>query len=105
MLPHADFPFIPLKMPHKLCDDINAIQAHIPKPASSVHNVPLRETQRTTEFFTSSNRQAGWYLDVCRQNLRTIPNVNDDTMPSTWRELYTGEASGARGSVNNIGAA
>ena len=32
-------------------EDVSAKRAHTPKPTSSVHNAPLRETQHTTEFF------------------------------------------------------
>jgi len=31
-----------LKMPHNLSDDVSTRKAHTPKPASHVHDIPLR---------------------------------------------------------------
>jgi hypothetical protein len=52
MSPQDGFPLHTTEDAAQIHDgDASAKQAHTPKPASSVHNAPLRETQYTTEFF------------------------------------------------------
>ena len=81
MSPKTDFPFMQLKMPHNLSDDVSTRKAHTPKPASHVHDIPLRERTFDMIFHIVQPASRVAFERMLEKLANYTKNVTDGTAP------------------------